>query len=161
MVSVYSRCVGHMGPMCPIRPIHHHRLVLQRLSLTPTSPGQFGLATFAMTFLGDTVSLLPPRRPAQDLCLIPPPLVEQMHEQCPYLGHAHLRLFFPPTGAVASPGTTEPAVTAPCGGASRPSRASRIRPARIPPWPLQNFAQPTSGRHAPGRASPPAPPPQR
>jgi hypothetical protein len=37
-----------------------YHLVLQRLSLTPMSPGQLGLATFAMAFLRNAVSLLPP-----------------------------------------------------------------------------------------------------
>ncbi|HEY7428569.1 MAG TPA: hypothetical protein VH682_30345, partial [Gemmataceae bacterium] len=46
-------------------------LVLQRLSLTPTSPGQQGLATFVMAFLRYAISFLPPRGPAQDLFLIP------------------------------------------------------------------------------------------
>src|SRR5262245_17429685 len=103
-------------------------LILQRPSLTPTSPGQCGQATFAMAFLGDAVPLLPPRGPAQDLFLIPPPLVEPMHQQRPHFGHGHLRLFFPPTAAVAALRTGEPRVTGPCGGASLPNPVSRTRP---------------------------------
>jgi hypothetical protein len=56
------------------------RLVLQRPSLTPTTPGHFRPASSAMTFLGDAVALLSPRRPVQDLGFIPPPHVQQMHQ---------------------------------------------------------------------------------
>ena len=136
-------------------------LILQRLSLTPTSPGHFGLATFAMAFLRDAVPLLPPRRPVQDLRLIPPPYVEQMHQQRPHLGHAHLRPFFPPTAAFAARGTIGPAATARYGGASPSSPASRTRPARTPPWPPRNSVPPTNGRPAHKPASPGEPPPAR
>src|SRR5688500_9058880 len=64
-----------------------HRLILQRLLLTPTSPSQFGLATFAMAFLRNAVALLTPPRPVQDLPLTPGPRVEQMRQQGPDLRH--------------------------------------------------------------------------
>src|SRR6187431_2855250 len=80
-----------------------------------------------------------------------------MHQQRPHFGDGHLRFFFPPTAVVAAPGTTTPRATGPCGGANLPSPASRTRPDHTPPWPLGNFARPTSDRHAHKPASPAAP----
>jgi hypothetical protein len=55
-----------------------------------------------MAFLGDAIALLPPLGPVEDLRLVPPPRLKQMHEDGANLGHRHLRLFFPPTAAVAT-----------------------------------------------------------
>src|SRR5271155_2457664 len=102
-----------------------------------------------MALFGDPVSFLSPLGPFQDLVLIPTPRVEQMHEQRPHLGHAHLGLFFPPTGTSAVRGTTGPVATEPCGGATRPNLASRTRPTHPLLWPLESSAPPTSGTRAP------------
>src|SRR5690348_6923340 len=84
-----------------------------------------------------------------------------MHQQRPHLGHRHLRLFFPPTAAVAASKTTGPKATGLCGGANPPSHASHTHPGRTPPWPLENFARPTSGPRVREPTSPAAPPPAR
>src|SRR5271154_6940464 len=125
----------------------------------PTSPGEFRLATFAMAFLRDTIALLPPLRPVQDLRLVPVTRLKQVYEHGAHLGYRPLRLFFPPTAAVAAPGTPEPAATGRCGDATPPSRASHTRPVRIPLWPPRNSARPTSDPHAHRPASPKESPP--
>src|SRR5688572_12022525 len=81
-----------------------------------------------------------------------------MYQQRPHLGDGHLRLFFPPTAAVAASGATGPAAIGPYGGANPPTPASRTRPAHIPLWPLENFARPTSAPLAPEPTSPAGPP---
>ena len=61
-------------------------LVLQRRFLWSTLL-VLASSAFGVTRLRPAVSLPPPRRPADDRCLIPRPAVEQMDEHGPHLGH--------------------------------------------------------------------------
>src|SRR5262245_52112634 len=137
-------------------------LILQRpLRLLTASPGQLRQATLAMTLLGNPLPFLPPGRPAQDLGGVPVAFVQQMPQQRPYLGDCQLWLFFPPTAAVAAPGTRGPAATRRCDDATPPSPASHIHPTRTRLCPPRNSVRPTSADRAPPPASAKGPPPAR
>lgn len=58
-----------------------------------------------MTGGSDAVTVLAPLRPSEDFSGVPDPAFKQVLQQGANLGHAQLRLFFPPNAAVAVPGT--------------------------------------------------------
>src|SRR4051812_23095566 len=81
------------------------------------------------------IAFATPAGPSQDLGGVPHPDVQQMHQQGPHFGDGHLGLFFPPTAVSAAPRIPTPGVTGPYDDATRPSRASRIRPGHTRPSP--------------------------
>src|SRR5262249_50044384 len=100
---------------------------------------QLRQATLAMTLLGNPVTFLPPGRPAQDLGGVPAAFVQQMPQQRPYLGDCQLWLFFPPTAAVAAPGTRWPAATRRCDDAPPPSPGVSYPPTPPPLLPASKL----------------------
>src|SRR5262249_53627743 len=104
---------------------------------------------------------LAPPGPPQDLGGVPHAHLQQVVQQGADFRHGHRFLFFPPTAAFAAPGTPAPTATAPCGGATPPSRAFHTRPVRIPPSPIGCPLRPSTASRARPPASPAAPRPGR